>query len=157
MDTPEQKQKYIELIAEMQATVRSHKNAQNTPEEAYLTQFPVAISATPIEQIGVIVDDQFTVSQLFSVGKINPPTNIFWIHVKTYDELENFFRNRGIPNYISFDTSLSTTDSKAKNGYDCAKLLIKECKAKGVELPQWECHSPVISKKQQIEMLLFDY
>jgi hypothetical protein len=145
------------LVKDLQANVikeqnRIKKDASRNTES--FTMYPPASSIHKAGQIGLIVDLQFGVQDLISADLINPPNGLFWLAIKSFKEFENFIKNRGIPVYISFGGRLETK----QDSYTCAKLFYDICKkAKLNELPPWECHSPVITKKEAIEMLLYGY
>lgn len=67
-----------------------------------------------------------------------------WVQVWDYGEFRNFIYTNGIPDVVSFDSSLNhsvTAGGFLGNGYECALFLKEKCLELGVEFPLWLCHS----------------
>jgi hypothetical protein len=145
------------LVADLQSTVKQSKAIHaktGATAEGFRTLFPVANATAKSETIGVIFDEKSNVQDLMAAGLINPPDNLSWLHLKTYDELTKFFKDRGVPGYISFGSAISYKEDEMA----AVKAYTKACKdAKLSDLPTWSVHSPVISKKNKIENYLLGY
>jgi hypothetical protein len=147
-------EEYLKLVKELQTTVKIELDKAPLKDN-YSSNYPEASVNTLAVNIGIIIDDRFSVNDLSNTNTINPPIKLYWLQVTSYNDFEVFLSTRGIPAYISFDGDLGP---KVKDGEDCAKLLVKVCKANKLkELPQYECHSPTLSKKQKIEEILLNY
>lgn len=145
------------LVADLQSDVKRAQKVHSktgATAEGFRTLFPAALSTDKPETIGVIYDEKFNVQELMAAGVVNPPDNLKWLHIKTYDELNKFFTDRGVPSYISFGSSISYKEDDMA----ALKAYTKACKAaKLSDLPNWSCHSPVVSKKTKIENYLLGY
>lgn len=82
----------------------------------------------------------------------NEPCGIFW--VKTQTEFENYIKENGLPDLISFDNDLGIGNGE---GYDCAKWLVEYCMDNDKELPLWYVHSANPVAKENIEKLLDNF
>lgn len=76
------------------------------------------------------------------------------IWVKTQKEFENYIKENGLPNLISFDNDLGIGNGE---GYDCAKWLVVYCMENNKELPQWFVHSSNPVASENINQLLLNY
>ena len=76
------------------------------------------------------------------------------VWVKTQSEFENYIKENGLPDLISFDNDLGIGNGE---GYDCAKRLIEYCMDKDKELPGWHVHSANPVAKENIEKLLDNF
>ena len=76
------------------------------------------------------------------------------IWVKTQKEFENYIKENGLPDLISFDNDLGIGNGE---GYDCAKWLVKYCMDNDVELPQWYVHSSNTVAQENINQLLLNF
>lgn len=120
--------------------------------------YPTAVATMPANTIGIVLDAQHDVIDLVGANKINPPNDKYWLHITNYADFADFLNKRGIPAYVSFGGVLANNSKQVYDSRDCVKLFIKSCRKAGLkELPQWECHCQVITKKQQIEFELMDY
>ena len=72
-------------------------------------------------------------------------TDIVW--VKTQTEFENYIKENGLPDLISFDNDLGIGNGA---GYDCAKWLVEYCMNNNVQLPEWYVHSSNPVAKENI-------
>jgi hypothetical protein len=151
----------LKLVENIRNEVNKHSNISPSTNQAYVAvnKYPDAKPEQTAGSIGLIVDPLHDVKELVKLNKINPPDNLNWLRIHDYKALEDFLTNRGIPAYISFAGNMDDVKLvKRKDGYECAKLFVAKCKeAKLKELPTTECHSPVLSKRQQIELLLLEY
>lgn len=82
----------------------------------------------------------------------NEPCGIFW--AKTQTEFENYIKEHGLPDVISFDNDLGIGNGE---GYDCAKWLVEYCMNNNVQLPEWYIHSTNPVAKENIENLLINF
>jgi len=82
----------------------------------------------------------------------NTPTNIVWI--KTQAGFENYIKENGLPDLISFDNDLGIGNGE---GYDCAKWLVKYCMDNNANLPDWYVHSANPVAKENIKNLLINF
>lgn len=80
------------------------------------------------------------------------PTDVIW--VKTQSEFENYIKENGLPDLISFDNDLGIRNGE---GYDCAKWLVDFCIDNDKELPDWYVHSANPVAKENIENLLYNF
>ena len=146
-----------EMMDNIKFTQPSFNHVARDSTPISVAQFPPA-SLTAIlnpKEIGIIVDSQNDVNKLVRAGKIDPPNNLRWIWVKSYEEFKKCIDRVGVPSYISFG---STDDQVHKDRLACPQLLIEVCKKQNLkELPKWECHCTTLTKKQEIEQLLIDY
>jgi len=78
--------------------------------------------------------------------------NVVW--VKTQSEFENYIKENGLPDFISFDNDLGIGYGE---GYDCAKWLVEYCMDNDKELPDWTVHSANPVAKENIENLLHNF
>ena len=74
--------------------------------------------------------------------------------VKTQSEFENYIKENGLPDLISFDNDLGIGNGE---GYDCAKWLVKYCMDNIVQCPKWYVHSSNPVAKENIEKLLNNF
>jgi hypothetical protein len=157
----EEQQRLLQIVKELQSNVTGYERKKEKVISSANIEplYPKALSTTEAKNIGIILDEQYSVTDLVAVNKIIAPDKLYWMQITTYDEFKTFLETKGIPAYISFNGHISRQFSsiKGKGGYQCAKLLIEECKKKKVPLPAFECHCPVTTLKQEIELLLFDY
>lgn len=121
--------------------------------------YPLALNTQPAAVVGIVIDISFNIAALVQQNKANPPSNLYWLQITSYKDFEKFLKERGIPAYVSFGGSLNNEKRvQQKDGYDCAKLLVKTCQEAGLKnLPITQCHAGTETKKTQIEMLLLDY
>lgn len=77
---------------------------------------------------------------------------IVW--VKTQPEFENYIKENGLPDLISFDNDLGLGNGE---GYDCAKWLVEYCMNNNVQLPEWYVHSANPVAIENIETLLHNF
>ena len=104
-----------------------------------------------------IVKEWFTLIQylkeeyLFIFDEIEP-CGIYW--VKTQSEFENYIKENGLPDLISFDNDLGIGNGE---GYDCAKWLVNYCLDNNVGLPQWFVHSANPVAKENISKLFENF
>ena len=80
------------------------------------------------------------------------PTDIVW--VKTQSEFENYIKENGLPDLISFDNDLGVGNGE---GYDCAKWLVEYCMDNNLELPDWYVHSANPVARENIENILNNF
>ena len=80
------------------------------------------------------------------------PTDVIW--VKTQSEFENYIKENGLPDLISFDNDLGIGNGE---GYDCAKWLVEYCIDNNINLPDWHVHSANPVAKENIENLLINF
>jgi hypothetical protein len=77
-----------------------------------------------------------------------------WVIVRNFDQFVAAIRERGLPNFISFDHDLAEEhynegrlglpprkDYKEKTGMSCANWLINYCVSSGVNIPPFAVHS----------------
>ena len=76
------------------------------------------------------------------------------VWVKTQPEFENYIKENGLPDLISFDNDLGIGNGE---GYECAKWLIEYCMDKDKELPGWHVHSANPVAKENIEKLFDNF
>ena len=74
--------------------------------------------------------------------------------VKRQSEFENYIKENGLPDLISFDNDLGIGNGE---GYDCAKWLVKYCMDNNAQLPQWYVHSSNPVAKENINKLLENF
>ena len=79
-------------------------------------------------------------------------TDIVW--VKTQTEFENYIKENGLPDLISFDNDLGIGNGA---GYDCAKWLVEYCMNNNVQLPEWYVHSSNPVAKENISKLFENF
>lgn len=79
-------------------------------------------------------------------------TDIVW--VKTQSEFENYIKEDGLPDLISFDNDLGIGNGE---GYNCAKWLVEYCIDNNINLPDWHVHSANPVAKENIENLLINF
>ena len=87
--------------------------------------------------------------------EIEPDTKkckVYW--VKTQSEFENYIKENGLPDLISFDNDLGIGNGE---GYDCAKWLVEYCIDNDKELPLWYVHSANPVARENIEKLLNNF
>jgi hypothetical protein len=83
-----------------------------------------------------------------------------WEVAKNYYEFITIIKNRGLPQFISFDHDLPYENPEwpeEKTGYDCAKWLIEYCMRTGQKLPDYQVHSMNPVGKKNIEAILSNY
>ena len=80
------------------------------------------------------------------------PCEVFW--VKTQKEFENYIKENGLPDLISFDNDLGIGNGE---GYDCAKWIVKYCMDNHNQMPLWHVHSLNPVAKENIENLLRNF
>ena len=80
------------------------------------------------------------------------PCEIIW--AKTQSEFENYIKENGLPDLISFDNDLGIGNGE---GYDCAKWLVEYCMDNDKELPEWYVHSANPVARENIEKLLDNF
>ena len=73
---------------------------------------------------------------------------------KTQSEFENYIKENGLPDLISFDNDLGIGNGE---GYDCAKWLVEYCLDNNVQCPKWFVHSSNPVAKENIEKLLNNF
>jgi len=153
--TKAQAEMYKELINSLQSDVKKHQAQANKAQNGNhpMVNYTTALDNTPARQIGLIVDDKYTIGDLITASRINPPDALYWLQLRSWDAFKDFLEKRGLPSYLSLDGDLGGKQS----GLDCAKLLKEYCSKHMLDLPKWECHSPTISSKQAIEFSLYDY
>ena len=76
------------------------------------------------------------------------------IWVKTQKEFENYIKENGLPDLISFDNDLGIGNGE---GYDCAKWLVEYCMNNNVHLPEWYVHSANPVAQENINQLLLNF
>lgn len=78
-----------------------------------------------------------------------------WVIVRNYDEFVNTIKEKGLPEFVTFDHDLAFEhykegysglppkydQYKELTGYHCAEWLIYYCIDTGQELPDWQVHS----------------
>lgn len=74
--------------------------------------------------------------------------------VKTQSEFENYIKENGLPDLISFDNDLGIGNGE---GYDCAKWLVEYCMNNNVQLPEWYVHSANPVAQENINQLLSNF
>ena len=74
--------------------------------------------------------------------------------VKTQSEFENYIKENGLPDLISFDNDLGIGNGE---GYDCAKWLVEYCMNNNVHLPEWYVHSANPVAQENINQLLLNF
>ena len=74
--------------------------------------------------------------------------------VRTQSEFENYIKENGLPDLISFDNDLGIGNGE---GYECAKWLVEYCMDNNTELPKWYVHSANTVARENIENLLHNY
>lgn len=74
--------------------------------------------------------------------------------VKTQKEFENYIKENGLPDLISFDNDLGIGNGE---GYDCAKWLVEYCMNNNVHLPEWYVHSANPVAQENINQLLSNF
>lgn len=95
--------------------------------------------------------------------RIGPRNPIYleqdWVVVRNYDDFVKVIKERGLPQFVSFDHDLGEDlagyyvdhglfskraarrmKRNIKSGYDCAKWLVEEC-MKELKLPEYAVHS----------------
>lgn len=77
---------------------------------------------------------------------------VYW--VRTQSEFENYIKENGLPDLISFDNDLGIGYGE---GYECAKWLVNYCLDNNTELPQWYVHSANIVAQENINQLLLNF
>lgn len=77
---------------------------------------------------------------------------IYW--VKTQTEFENYIKENGLPDLITFDNDLGIGNGE---GYDCAKWLVEYCMDIHKQLPQWYVHSANPVAKENISKLFENF
>ena len=77
---------------------------------------------------------------------------VFW--AKTQSEFENYIKENGLPDLISFDNDLGIGNGE---GYDCAKWLVEYCMNNNVHLPEWYVHSTNPVAQENINQLLLNF
>ena len=77
---------------------------------------------------------------------------VYW--VRTQLEFENYIKDNGLPDLISFDNDLGIGNGE---GYDCAKWLVEYCMDNNTNLPDWYVHSANPVAKENIENLLINF
>ena len=77
---------------------------------------------------------------------------VFW--AKTQSEFENYIKENGLPDLISFDNDLGIGNGE---GYDCAKWLVEYCMNNNVHLPEWYVHSANQVAQENINQLLLNF
>lgn len=82
----------------------------------------------------------------------NEVCEVYW--VKTQSEFENYIKENGLPDLISFDNDLGIGNGE---GYDCAKLIVKYCMDNNAQLPQWYVHSSNPVAKENINKLFENF
>ena len=80
------------------------------------------------------------------------PCEVHW--VKTQSEFENYIKENGLPDLISFDNDLGIGNGE---GYECAKWLVEYCMDNDKELPDWYVHSANPVARENIEKLLNNF
>lgn len=78
--------------------------------------------------------------------------------VRTYDEFVQYIRNKGLPNFISFDNDLGLDEKGniAPDGYAAAKWLVYESELDLINL-EYKVHSANPVAAEQIKGLLNNY
>lgn len=76
------------------------------------------------------------------------------IWVKTQSEFENYIKENGLPDFISFDNDLGV---RCGEGYGCAKWLVKYCMNNNIQLPDWYVHSANTVARENINKLLLNF
>ena len=76
------------------------------------------------------------------------------IWVKTKSEFDDYIKEYGLPDLISFDNDLSIGNG---DGYDCAKWLVEYCMDNHKQLPLWYVHSANPVAKENIKNLLINF
>lgn len=84
---------------------------------------------------------------------INNPAYPFesWIKILSVEELIEFVKNEGLPDFVSFDSDLEEEEIS----YECAKWLVNFCKIKNMPLPPFAIYTQNQLKQQKIQ-LIFD-
>ena len=145
------------LVEELQHSVKNAKVVHaktGATAEGFRTLFPVATDKDEAKSVGVIFDEKASVQDLMAAGLINPPDNLTWITIKTYDNLVKFLKDRGVPAYISFGSTISYKEDDMA----AVKAFYKACKdAKLGDLPTWSIHNATQSKRSKIENYLLGY
>lgn len=78
--------------------------------------------------------------------------DVVW--VKTQSEFENYIKENGLPDFISFDNDLGIGNGE---GYDCAKFLVEYCLDNDLNIPLFYSHSANPVAKDNIEGLLTNF
>lgn len=95
---------------------------------------------------------QYLKNEYLFIFNENEPCGIFW--AKTQSEFENYIKENGLPDLISFDNDLGIGNGE---GYDCAKWLVEYCMNNNVQLPQWYVHSSNPVAKENISKLFENF
>jgi len=97
-----------------------------------------------------------------------------WVIARDYQEFINIIKERGLPEFVSFDHDLAFehypfnddspcdeiipyNDYKEKTGYHCAQFLINYCIENDKDFPNYKCHSMNVIGKQNIISLIESY
>lgn len=77
---------------------------------------------------------------------------VYWARTQT--EFENYIKENGLPDLISFDNDLGIGNVE---GYDCAKWLVNYCLDNNTALPQWYVHSANPVARENISKLFENF
>ena len=80
------------------------------------------------------------------------PCEVIW--VKTQSEFDDYIKENGLPDLISFDNDLGIGNGE---GYECAKWVVEYCMDNHKQLPEWHVHSANQVAKENIENLLRNF
>ena len=95
---------------------------------------------------------QYLKEEYFEINDEDEECEVFW--VKTQSEFENYIKENGLPDLISFDNDLGIGNGE---GYDCAKWLVEYCMNNNVHLPEWYVHSTSPVAQENINQLLLNF
>ena len=95
---------------------------------------------------------QYLKEEYLEINDEDEECEVFW--AKTQSEFENYIKENGLPDLISFDNDLGIGNGE---GYDCAKWLVEYCMNNNVHLPEWYVHSTNPVAQENINQLLLNF
>lgn len=86
-------------------------------------------------------------------NKIN--YKIIW--VKSYNEFKEYIDNFGLPNIVCFDHDLGECGENERNGYTCAKYIVKYCMDNNCKYPKYAIQSANVVGAENINKYIENF